>query len=51
LLPCAETTADASSDPFSRSGEVARPFQAFTVLVVEDEDPLRQGVVLPVSEL
>jgi hypothetical protein len=45
LLPFAETTADASSDPFSRSGEVARPFQAFTVLVVEDEDPLRQGVV------
>jgi CheY-like chemotaxis protein len=45
LLPCAETTADASSDPFSRSGEAARPFQAFTVLVVEDEDPLRQGVV------
>jgi hypothetical protein len=45
LLPCAQTTADANSTPTSGTGESARPSQAFTVLVVEDEDPLRLAVV------
>jgi signal transduction histidine kinase len=45
LLPCAETTAEATRDPMSNAGESARPYQEFIVLVVEDEDPLRQAVV------
>ncbi len=45
LLPCAETTADADSDAILGARFRHRPFQAFTVLVVEDEDPLRQAVV------
>jgi len=45
FLPCAETTVDANSDPISGIGESARPSQACTVLIVEDEDPLRQAVV------
>ena len=45
LLPCAETTADADSDAILGARVSARPFQAFAVLVVEDEDPLRQAVV------
>ena len=45
LLPCAETTAGATSPPMPGAGESARPSQELTVLVVEDEDPLRQAVV------
>jgi CheY-like chemotaxis protein len=45
LLPCAETTAEAMLDPKSDGGESARPSQEFMVLVVEDEDLLRQAVV------
>jgi PAS domain S-box-containing protein len=45
LLPSAETTADAIIDPVSSDDEPARQPHRFTVLVVEDEDPLRQAVV------
>jgi nitrogen-specific signal transduction histidine kinase/CheY-like chemotaxis protein len=44
LLPCAEGKAGATNDPMSGAEQSARPSQAFTVLVVEDEDPLRQAV-------
>ena len=44
LLPCAEGKAGATSDPMSGAEQSARPSQTFTVLVVEDEDPLRQAV-------
>ena len=45
LLPSAETTDDAIIDPVSSGDEPARQPHRFTVLVVEDEDPLRQAVV------
>jgi PAS domain S-box-containing protein len=45
LLPCAAPMAGAIIDPFSGADEPERPPQRFTVLVVEDEDPLRQAVV------
>jgi CheY-like chemotaxis protein len=45
LLPCAETTADASSRVMSGDGELAAPPQNGTVLVVEDEADLRQPIV------
>ncbi len=45
LLPCTETTADANSALVPGTGEPARLSQAITVLVVEDEDLLRQAVV------
>jgi two-component system cell cycle sensor histidine kinase/response regulator CckA len=45
LLPCAETTVEATRDPMSDAGESARPSQESIVLVVEDEDALRQPVV------
>jgi CheY-like chemotaxis protein len=45
LLPSAETTADAIIDPVSSGDEPAQQPHRFTVLVVEDEDPLRQAVV------
>jgi CheY-like chemotaxis protein/two-component sensor histidine kinase len=45
LLPCAATTAEAILDPKSDAGQSVRPSQEFIVLVVEDEDPLRQAVV------
>jgi len=45
LLPCAEGKAGATSDPMSGAERPARPSEAFTALVVEDEDPLRQAVV------
>ena len=44
LLPCAEGTAEAASEPISSAAASARPSRACTVLVVEDEDPLRQAV-------
>jgi PAS domain S-box-containing protein len=45
LLPCAETTAEVTNEPMSGAGESARLSQTFTVLVVEDEDAIRQAVV------
>jgi CheY-like chemotaxis protein len=45
FLPSAEITADAILDPVSSGDESARQAHGFTVLVVEDEDPLRQAVV------
>jgi DNA-binding NtrC family response regulator len=45
LLPCAEATADASSEVISGDGELAVPLQNGTVLVVEDERDLRQPIV------
>jgi CheY-like chemotaxis protein len=46
MLPCAETTtAQESSEPISEGRDAARSSQEFSVLVVEDEDYLRQGVV------
>jgi len=44
LLPCVETPAGAASAPMIVAGERALP-QELTVLVVEDEIPLRQAVV------
>ncbi len=44
-LPCVKTTTDANRDPVSRAAAPARVSQALTVLVVEDEDSLRQPVV------
>jgi CheY-like chemotaxis protein len=45
LLPCAETTVEATPDPILDVAEPARPSQESIVLVVEDEDALRQPVV------
>ena len=44
LLPCAETALQASSDAMSGIEELAPPSREATVLVVEDEYPLRQAV-------
>jgi signal transduction histidine kinase/CheY-like chemotaxis protein len=45
LLPSAESTAETSRDPMYNAGDSTRPAEEFTVLVVEDEDPLRHAVV------
>jgi CheY-like chemotaxis protein len=45
FLPAVETSADAIIDPVFSGDEVARQPHRFTVLVVEDEDALRQAVV------
>ncbi len=45
FLPCARIPTDATSDPIPGIGEPARPSQAVTLLVVEDEDPLRLAIV------
>jgi signal transduction histidine kinase/ligand-binding sensor domain-containing protein/CheY-like chemotaxis protein len=46
MLPCGQaTTAEESSEPISEGREAARPSEELSVLVVEDEDYLRQGVV------
>jgi nitrogen-specific signal transduction histidine kinase len=46
LLPCVESTAVVASDQMSgAAGEPVHPSPEFIVLVVEDEDPLRQAVV------
>jgi CheY-like chemotaxis protein len=45
LLPSAETTAAASGHVIFGEGQMANPSQRGTVLVVEDEDHLRQGIV------
>jgi CheY-like chemotaxis protein len=44
LLPCVETTVAASGNAEPGLGELAVPYQHRTVLVVEDEAPLRQAV-------
>jgi PAS domain S-box-containing protein len=44
LLPCSEVMAAVTSDPFSDFDEPIRPSKAGTVLVVEDEVPLREAV-------
>ena len=44
LLPCAETTSAAIRGPNSDIHQLAPPSQVATVLVVEDEDLLRQAV-------
>jgi two-component system, cell cycle sensor histidine kinase and response regulator CckA len=45
LLPSAETTAAASGQVIFGDGQMAIPSQRGTVLVVEDEDHVRQGIV------
>jgi PAS domain S-box-containing protein len=45
LLPCAAETAEPSRDSVSATSGEASPCQNVTVLVVEDESPLRQSVV------
>jgi nitrogen-specific signal transduction histidine kinase len=45
LLPCAETTPGTARRPMSRLVESAMPSRPTTVLVVEDEDPLREASV------
>ena len=50
LLPCAGTTAPAADSPVSRIEEPAHPSRGATVLVVEDEGPLRQAVVKMLSK-
>ncbi len=45
LLPCAETKAEATNDTLFASEESVHPNQECTVLIVEDEVPLRQAVV------
>jgi PAS domain S-box-containing protein len=45
LLPCAESTTDANGQVTSANGEPSVPARHATVLVVEDEDHLRQAVV------
>jgi PAS domain S-box-containing protein len=44
LLPCIESAAPAN-DPRGNGEKVVKPAQHGTVLVVEDEDPLRQAIV------
>ena len=44
LLPCTETDMAVETDAFSRIEGLGRPFEGATVLIVEDEDPLRQAV-------
>jgi two-component system, cell cycle sensor histidine kinase and response regulator CckA len=43
-LPCAEAPSDSTGEVTLDIGQPAPPSQAATVLVVEDEDPLRQPV-------
>jgi CheY-like chemotaxis protein len=45
LLPCAETAAEASRPAVNGGAEPARASREFSILVVEDEDPLRLAVV------
>jgi CheY-like chemotaxis protein len=44
LLPRAEAVGDSTHEAISGAREVAQASDKFTVLVVEDEDPLRQAV-------
>jgi two-component system, cell cycle sensor histidine kinase and response regulator CckA len=43
LLPSAEATSAAIRRPILDIGQPDRPFQSATILIVEDEDPLRQA--------
>jgi two-component system, cell cycle sensor histidine kinase and response regulator CckA len=45
LLPCAAKAAGSANDPISGAGDGVRSRQRLTVMVVEDEDLLRQAVV------
>jgi CheY-like chemotaxis protein len=45
LLPCAATKAEAANDTIVAREESVHPYQECTVLIVEDEAPLRQAVV------
>jgi CheY-like chemotaxis protein/two-component sensor histidine kinase len=45
LLPAIEATAAVTNEPIPGCAESESASQGFTVLVVEDEDPLRQAVV------
>ncbi|HKE26592.1 MAG TPA: ATP-binding protein [Bryobacteraceae bacterium] len=45
LLRCAGVPSVSTKYPVSRAGETARPPQEFSILVVEDEEPLREAVV------
>jgi PAS domain S-box-containing protein len=49
LLPCAETKAGTQNDLIAGCEESGRPLRECTVLVVEDEAPLRQAVVKKLS--
>jgi DNA-binding response OmpR family regulator len=44
LLPCAEIASGATNDATFRSVELADPDQDARLLIVEDEEPLRQAV-------
>jgi DNA-binding NtrC family response regulator len=44
LLPCAKGKAEPTREPLTSAEESARPLQELNVLIVEDEDPLRQAV-------
>lgn len=44
LLPSAQTPSEAIREPISGDGQPARQSQALAVLIVEDEDALRQAV-------
>jgi CheY-like chemotaxis protein len=45
LLPCTESTGTPTTSSISANEAPSGPFQNAVVLIVEDEDPLRQGVV------
>lgn len=45
MLPCAAITVPATGDSISDDEEPVRPFHELTLMVVEDEDLLRQAVV------
>jgi PAS domain S-box-containing protein len=45
LLPCSETPGETTRQSLTDGTEPARPSREFSVLVVEDEDPLRLAVV------
>jgi nitrogen-specific signal transduction histidine kinase/CheY-like chemotaxis protein len=44
LLPCAETTAPGAADEVAAMGQIPQSPQSATVLVVEDEEPLRTAL-------
>jgi nitrogen-specific signal transduction histidine kinase/CheY-like chemotaxis protein len=44
LLPCAKAMSEATAGPIPRVDEAAHSFRQTTVLVVEDEEPLREAI-------
>jgi CheY-like chemotaxis protein/two-component sensor histidine kinase len=46
VLPCSDERAAETHDPTSGGHEVANPFEGKTVLIVEDEAPLRRPVAI-----